>query len=284
MTSNKTRQLVERIRKGEVDINNQSLFFPIVIKGLLLKLNEDISIRGEKIPHFILHTGDDTMYLSVKGQDASIEPLEISNEDYVYNAIPRCIVTVEGLNIESDQLTSPYIHGQLQYDADDELHTLVGEFRRTPLKLSVGCKYYVDSWRDAMELSQQIISKLAFIRTYNVSYLGQAIKCSYTIPTDLKDDYTMELDGTTQDNKARTLEMSLEVETNFPTWEPRTIISDGDRIVYTYSEGSAYTGENIPVMDLPFEVPDGKLYLHGTNKLKEEDSEIVEPTPTVFPK
>ena len=284
MSSKRVKQLVERIRKGEVDINNQSLFFPIVIKGLLLKLNEDISIRGGKIPHFIIHTGDDTMYLSVKGQDASIEPLEVSNEDYVYNAIPRCIVTLEGLNIESDQLTSPYIHGQLQYDADDVLCTLVGEFRRIPLKLSVSCKYYVDSWRDAMELSQQIISKLAFIRTYNVSYLGQSIRCSYTIPTDLKDDYTMELDGTTQDNKTRTLEMSLEVETNFPTWEPRTIISDEDRVVYTYSEGNAFTGENVPVEDTPVKnTPFGKLYLHGTKNLK-EDGEIIQPTPTVFPK
>ena len=282
----KSRTIVESIRKGEIDINNQSLFFPIITKGLLLKLKEQLCIRNIKIPHFILHTGDDTMYLSVKGQDASVEPLEISNEDYVYNSVPRCIVTLEGLNIETDQLTSPYIHGQLQYESDDELYTFVGEFRRVPLKLSVGCKYYVDSWRDAMELSQQIISKLAFIQTYTVSYLGQAIRCSYAIPTDLKDEYTMELDGTTQDNKLRTLEMSLEVETNFPYWEPRTIISNDNRVVYGFADGSATT-ETLNDPNRPKNVPFGKLTLHGTGYMKEdieEDrGEIIEITPTEFP-
>ena len=98
-------KIISQIRKGEIDINNQSLFLPIIIKGALVKLNEQICIRGEKIPHYIIHTGDDTMYLNVKGQDASIEPLEISNEDYVYSSVPRCLVSVSGLNIETDQLT-----------------------------------------------------------------------------------------------------------------------------------------------------------------------------------
>lgn len=223
-------EIVEKIRTGQIDINNQSLFFPIVIKGLLVKLNEQLAIRGLKIPHFIIHTGDDTMYLSVKGQDASREPLEVTNEDYIYNSVPRCIVTIKGLTLETDQLTSPYAPGQLQYETEDTIYTLTGEFRRVPIKLSVDCKYYVDSWGDMMELSQHIISKLAFIQTYPISYLGQDIRCSYTIPTNLDNEYTAELDGTTQDNKLRTTDISLEIETNFPVWEPRTIIYSGDVI------------------------------------------------------
>ena len=238
------KDLIKKIRTGEIDINNQSLFFPIVIKGLLVKLNEQLAIRGIKIPHFIIHTGDDTMYLSVKGQNAAIEPLEISNEDYVYNSIPRCLVTVNGLNLETDQLTSPYVQGQMQYESDDSIYTLTGEFRRVPIKLTVGCKYYVDSWGDMMELAQHIISKLAFIQTYTVSYLGQAIRCSYTIPTSIDDEYTAELDGTTQDNKLRTTELSLEIETNFPVWEPRTIMYSGDVISkFAYANTTKYATE-----------------------------------------
>ena len=231
------KEIMLAIRRGEIDINNQSLFFPIIIKGLLIKLNEQLLIRNKKIPHFIIHTGDDTMYLSVKGQDASIEPLEISNEDYVYNSVPRCLVTVNGINLETDQLTSPYVQGQMQYESEDSIYTLTGEFRRIPLKLAVSCKYYVDSWGDMMELTQHIISKLAFIQTYTVSYMGQAIRCSYTIPTDIDREYTTELDGTTQDNKLRTTELSLEIETNFPVWEPRTMMYSDNVIVHTSGEG-----------------------------------------------
>ena len=57
--------LTNKIREGEIDINNQSLFFSAIIKGLLNKLYKDLKIRDIYIPHFILNTGDDTMYLQV---------------------------------------------------------------------------------------------------------------------------------------------------------------------------------------------------------------------------
>ena len=236
MSNNK--DIVSKIRKGEIDINNQSLFLPIVIKGLMVSLNNKIKIRKKDISHFIINTGDDTMYLSVKGQNASIEPLQVSNEDYVYNTIPRCVVSTGGIDIEPDQLTSPYTRGQLQYEDKDTLMTLSGEFRRIPIQLHINCKYYTDTWTDMMELTQQIISKMAFVQTYDISYMGQAIHCSYTIPTSLEGEYMIDMDGTTQDNKARTLEISIDVETNLPVWEPRTIVDAGNVIVYTSGAGT----------------------------------------------
>lgn len=259
------KDIIKSIRSGEIDINNQSLFFPIVIKGLLVKLNEQLKVREKKVPHFIIHTGDDTMYLSVKGQNAAIEPLEVSNEDYVYNSVPRCLITVSGVNLETDQLTSPYVQGQMQYESEDSIYTLTGEFRRIPLKISVNCKYYVDSWGDMMELTQHIISKLAFIQTYTVSYMGQSIRCSYTIPTDIDKEYTAELDGTTQDNKLRTTELQLEIETNFPVWEPRTMIPIDNYISKVTGGGIGMdynTGEPLPESEAI-----GKLKIHHTGTI-----------------
>lgn len=262
-------KIISQIRKGEIDINNQSLFLPIIIKGALVKLNEQICIRGEKIPHYIIHTGDDTMYLNVKGQDASIEPLEISNEDYVYSSVPRCLVSVSGLNIETDQLTNPYVRGVMQFEGKDDLYTMSGEFRRVPIKLTVNCKYYVDTWGDMMELAQQIISKLAFVQTYTVSYLGQAIRCSYTIPTSIEGEYTTELDGTTQDNKLRTTELSLEIESNFPVWEPRTMVLT-DEYIKEFAFGGNMTSKYASEDDEEY-VKDnnlGKLIIHQTGDIK----------------
>lgn len=262
------QEIITKIRREEIDINDQSLFFPIVIKGLILKLNEQIKIRNKKVPHYIIHTGDDTMYLNVKGQNSSIEPLEISNEDYVYSSVPRCLVTTEGINIETDQLTCPYTRGIMQYESDDSIYTISGEFRRIPIKLTVNCKYYVDSWGDLLELTQQIISKLAFIQTYKVSYLGQSITCSYIIPTSIDNEYTTELDGTTQDNKLRTTELSLEIETNFPVWEPRTMIMTDD-----YISEFAYVGNNTTkyateqAKEYAKENNLGKLIIHNTNSI-----------------
>lgn len=235
MITQEIKEIVSKIRKREIDINNQSLFFPILIQGLILKLNKDISIRNMGVPHFILHTGDDTMYLMHKGQDVSKEPLEISNEDYIYNQIPRCIVNPGSIDLIPDQLTNPYANGSIEFEYEDpegnsHIYPLVAEFRRMPIKFNCSIKYYVDSYRDLMELTQQIVTKLAFIQTYYITYMGQTILCSYKIPEGFDGEHMTELDGTTSDNKTRTIELQLEVESNFPVYSERTIMYAGNYI------------------------------------------------------
>ena len=217
--------IVENIRKGVIDINNQELFFSTLIKGALRKLEEDIKIRNISVPHMIVHTGSDAFYLERKGQDMSKEPYSISNEDYIYSIIPRCIANPGSIDILTDQLTNPYSMGHLQYDSGDQLYEMVAEFRRMPIKLGLELKYETDSYRDMLELIQQIISKLMFIRTYDITYMGQTIKCSYRLPENFSDEHLMDIDGKTQDNKTHSLTISIEIETNLPVYEPRTIMS-----------------------------------------------------------
>jgi hypothetical protein len=216
--------IVEKIRKGQIDINNQELFFSTLIKGLMIKLNKDISIRGIPVPHIIVHTGSDALYLEQKGQDYSLEPLQVSNENYVYNIVPRCVVNPGGIDLMPEQLTNPYSMGQLQYVSDDFVVSLTGEFRRLPMKLTVELKYFTDSYRDMLELVQQTLTKLAFVRTYHITYMGQSIVCSYKIPESFTGEHITELDGKTQDDKCHSLPLSIEVETTLPVYMPETII------------------------------------------------------------
>lgn len=219
-------KIINDIRNGVVDINTQENFMSILIKGLLYNLNGCIKVRNIPVPHFILHTGDDRMWIETKGYDASIEPLNISNEEAVYSIIPKCIVTPSAINLDSGQLTSPYSLGSLQYTTDDGIYTLSGEFRRMPIKLSVDLKYYTDSYTDMMELIQYIISNIAFIRTYDIMYMGQKIKCSYKIPDSFDDAHSMELDGAMSDNRAHSLSLSIELETNMPIFNNKTIMEN----------------------------------------------------------
>ena len=225
----KSQQIVNKIRKGDLDINVQELFLSTVVKGLLYNLNKDIKVRGEYVPHFILHTGDDRMWLETKGYDASVEPLTISNENYVYGIIPKCIVTSSSIDLDINQLTSPYSNGSIQYCVDDGelsgLYMLSGEFRRISLKMNIDLKYYVDSYTDMLELIQYIISNLSFVRTYDIMYMGQKIKCSYKMPDSFGEAHTMELDGATSENKTHSLELSVVVETCFPVFSNKTMTS-----------------------------------------------------------
>lgn len=220
--------VANKIRNGALDINVQELFFSILIKGLLYKLNNEIKIRDIYVPHFIMHTGDDRMWIETKGYDASIEPLKISNEQTVYSIIPKCIVNPSSIDLDAAQLTSPYSIGSLQYSVNNDenigLYTLSGEFRRMPVKIGVELKYYTDSYTDMLELIQSVISNLSFIRTFDILYLGQKIKCSYKIPDSFGEEHTMDIDGTIQDNKNHSLALSIEVETSMPVFNNKTIM------------------------------------------------------------
>ena len=227
---NNADKIVDNIRNGALDVNVQELFMSTLIKGLLYNLNKDIKIRNESVPHMILHTGDDRLWLETKGYDASIEPLNISNENAVYSVIPKCIVTPSGIDLDASQLTSPYSIGSLQYESEDGVYTLCGEFRRMPLKLSVDLKYYTESYTDMLELIQYVIANLSFIRTYDIVYMGQKIVCSYKIPESFGEEHSMDIDGAMSDTRDHNLSLSIEVETCFPVFNNKTIVS-ADKII-----------------------------------------------------
>jgi hypothetical protein len=264
--------IVASIRNGQLDINNQELFFSTLIKGLMLRLDDDISIRGIAIPHVIIHTGNENMYLEQKGYNNAIEPLQISNENYIYNIIPRCVIHPGGIDLLADQLTNPYTLGRLQYDSGEELHELVCEFRRVPVKLAVNLQYFTDTFRDLLELVQQIITKLSFIRTFNITYLGQMITCSYKIPDAFSGEHIMDMDGTTLDDKAKKLSLDLEVEACFPVYNPQTIMSAdkfstkiliGNKVI---GVGASENNENEETVTVADERHGIKIF--GTNEIK----------------
>ncbi len=213
-----------KIIRGEIDINATENFFSKLLKGLMADLVDSIRVRGKAVPHLIINTGDDIMYLEVKGQDISIEPTEVSNEKFVYNYVPRGVVTPSGMDILTDQLTSPYTRGQFQFEWEDNLYTFTAEFRRMPLKMNVGIKYYLDSFTDSLELMQYIVTHINFIRNYQIIYMGQSIPCSYRFPESLEEQFNAEFDGLSQDSKYKTVEIQLEIETNIPVFYPRTAI------------------------------------------------------------
>lgn len=223
-----TLNIADKIRRGTLDINVQELFLSTLIKGLLYNLRNDIKVRDIPVPHFILHTGTDAMWLETKGYDASIEPMTISNENAVYSIIPKCIVNPSNVDLVSADLTSPYALGSAQLsipDGEDAgVYMLAGEFRRIPMKMNFELKYYVDSFTDMLELMQYVIANLAFIRTFDIVYLGQHIKCSYKIPDSFSEEHTMEIDGALSDNREHTMSMTLEVEANMPIFNNRTIM------------------------------------------------------------
>ena len=53
--------------------------------------------------------------------------------------------------------------------------------------------------------------------------MGQKIKCSYKIPDSFSDEHTMDIDGSFSDAREKTLSLSIEIESNIPIFNNKTI-------------------------------------------------------------
>ncbi len=239
-------EIIDKIRRGEIDINNQSSFFGTLIKGLLWNLNQQIQLRKKNIPHYIINTGDETIFTGIKGADETADPTNIENENYIYTKIPRCAVSPKGITLSEDQCTSPYALGSCQYEDDDNLFTLTGEFRRLSLTMSFDLEYLVDSYTDYLSLCQQIISKMAFIRVFDIVYMGQKIPCSYKIPDSLEGDYSVDFDLDTTDDKRKKISISIEVETVYPIFDPATMMAADNYIKNICTHKSVVSYPTLP--------------------------------------
>lgn len=236
-------EVIENIRNGEIDLNGQSSFFGALIKGFIWNLNQQIKLRDKSIPHFIVNTGDETIYTEIKGNNETANPLNIENENYIYTKIPRCAISPKGITFVGDQCTNPYSAGVCQYEDDDNLITLTGEFRRISMTMAFELEYLLDSFTDYLTICQQIASKMAFVRTFNIVYMGQKIPCSYKIPDSFDGEYNIDFDFASTDDKRKKISLSIEVETVFPVFDPGTMMAT-DKYIKDIYLGSGNFGSN----------------------------------------
>lgn len=224
--------LKRKLQSGEKDVNGQEIFFRSLLKAYMFNLSNRLSLRDIPIPHMIINTGDDIMYRELKGQKQSIEPHEVSNEDYVYNIVPRACITPGSVNILFDQLTNPYVRGTFQIEDDDVIKSYVSEFRRLPVKMDVKMKYYFDTFTDALEVMQQFIVHLGIVQTFTFDYMGRKVIASYKIPESVDVETQFEFDGLSSEanSKQKTFEVTIEIETNMPIFYPKTIMESSDYI------------------------------------------------------
>ena len=223
-----------------LDLNSRENYFNKLISAFLVDISSIMSLRGSiTIPHFIPSTGDDTIYLMDRGYNGSLEPCEITNQANVYyQRNPRCVCQVGGINLLNDQLTSPFVHGIGTIEGEDNngnpvVTTYSAQFRRYPVQVSIDCKYVVPTFNDVLWLTQHIITNAATIRTFKFVYLGQVLSASYRLPDAYQGEFPIEIDGTSQEDRNKTVSISLEIESNLPVYDNDTAIKTDKVILKT---------------------------------------------------
>ena len=190
-------------------------YFSILIKGILLYLNNHILMYDKPLKHFILHTGSTYLYIEENGYDFKLS--ETTGEDIIYHEIPRCIVQLNNINIPFEELTNPFIRGTYERlsSEDGQYHGYNAQIRRLPIELYMTLNYVFGTFNENIVVLQEILDKLVFQRYFKINYLGQIIQCSIEFPVDTTLNVP-KIDFDSTESNQRTMELQIKIDSYYP--------------------------------------------------------------------
>lgn len=211
-------------------------YFSILIKGILAYLNKNIILNGNSISHFIFNTGSSMMYIEKNGYEFSW--CETTGEDQMYMKMPRCVVELGDITVDTAELSSPFARGFYERisSIDGKMKEFSAEIRRTPIELTIDCKYVLSTFNESIILIQELIDKLLFQKYFYIVYLGQKIQCSIEFPNSNKIEFN-KIDMMSTETNQKNINIQLKVCSSYPIVNDKTEI-DATKTVGTYNAGT----------------------------------------------
>lgn len=219
--------------------NRDERYFAILMKGTLSWLNRNIIMYNEPIQHFIFNTGSSYLYIENDGYSFSWS--ETSGEDQMYMHMPRCIVTMDSINIPTEELTQPFSRATYERYNGKDIYAYNAEVRRLPIEMSLSLQYVLSNFNETIILLQELVDKIVFQKYFNITYLGQVIECSIELPGDFNPEIN-KIDMSSTDTNQKTISLNVKICSNYPIVDRRSeipvtqIISNITNSVNIYSD------------------------------------------------
>ena len=220
--------------------NRDERFFAILIKGFMSYLNRNLVLYNKPINHFIFNTGSSYLYIESNGYEFSMS--ETSGEDAIYMKMPRCVLEIGDIDIPFEELTNPYVRGVYERRDGNTIRGYNAQMRRIPLEINVSAKYVLSNFNEAIILLEEIINKLCFQQYFNITYLGQIIKCSLEIDNNYRIEFN-KIDMTSTDTNQKTIEIAYKLTSSYPCIDERTEIENKHVIESFTTNINMFSGE-----------------------------------------
>ena len=218
--------------------NRDDRYFAVLIKGVLSWLNRNIVMYNKPINHFIFNTGSSYLYVESNGYEFNLN--ETTGEDYMYMQMPRCVIEISSISFPTAELTNPYSRGFYERRDGNNIRGFNAEIRRLPIELTLSLKYVFSNFNESIIVLQEIIDKLIFQQYFNITYLGEIIKCSIEFPQDMKPEIN-KIDMSSNEVIQKNLIFDIKICSNYPIINTRSEIPT-DSIIQTFS--GVIAGEN----------------------------------------
>lgn len=216
-----------------------------VIIGLLADLNNKLYIMRQlsaeervavDVPFYYAIAGDENFmrdnFLFTTGEDEDCNPLGLADGNY--DVVPRGVINMTGLAIDSDSLVNKRNMGTYaKLAADNTMRSFTAEFQMIPVTVSFDIEVRVSSQLDCLKLTEMIIKTMYKSNYFNVE-VGHLEDGTYRIASyyALPEDYDLKrpIEFSFEDKERYSVTFPIEVKSFIPSFEWDTEHNNGNRM------------------------------------------------------
>jgi len=221
----------------DLHYNKDSSVIRTIIIGLLSTLQNHVGWKNQIGPNVEDHIDISVpFYFSITGTERYLQDNFLNNIDFdpasinaeaMYSQIPRGVIDLTGINIESQSIVNKYVRINHQVQEDDgSLNTYNTEAFWVPIILDFSCEIAVDSILDQLKCAESLIKSFYKSKTYQVDSISTRIPCVIVFPEDITTERTVEF--TYDDKKEFKVSVSLQVKTYLPIFNENTTMFAGN--------------------------------------------------------
>lgn len=210
----------------DLHFNKDLSFFRQLILGVLSRLNgmSWINQVGNKIEEqktipvpFYMSTVGSERYLNDNFLNTIDFDPEYLKAETFYNQIPRGIVELSGINVDSQSITNKYVRTEhVIQELDGTLNTYNSETFFIPLIVSFDVSVYVDSILDQLKATELIFKAFYKALPFNFEYNYVMVPAYLTFPDEIQRESTVEYSF--EDKKEFKITFSIEARCNMPVY------------------------------------------------------------------
>jgi len=215
--------------------NYDSVFIRNLIVGFLAELNKKLVIYNQ-LDDGEIEAVDIPCIFSITGQERFLKDeflYDAINQDKAigdYEKVPRCIVSLDGLSIDTSRQTNKYIRTRCVRMVNDEPRTLVLMTDFVPVNLSFNCDIICSNHIELMKVTECLISKIYKNQNlFNVDLDVFNVQANYNSPTDFNHERSTEF--SLNDKKEFKISVVFELSSFIPCFENGILLPEIDTML-----------------------------------------------------
>ena len=215
--------------------NKDDVFIRSMIVSLLAEMNKKIYYynredNGETkkidVPCLYSITGAERFLRDEFYYDALEEGKAIGD----YERVPRCVVSLSGINVNSSEQTNKYNHTKIVRESNGVLRTCLLNVEWLPVSLSFTCKVICSNNIELFKITECIISKIYKNPNYfKVDFGMFNVDGCLSVPTDYSHNIPTEFGFS--EKKEFSMEFSVEMKSFIPAFEHGLLMCEIDELL-----------------------------------------------------